>query len=441
MLWWFGYPTSDGRKVCVHMPAVGAATVTVAGTTFTGSSVDQDDIDDRGGVSMVSVTGLSEGTHSISIYDGVETVISSMRTSPSIGGTIAWGSCFNTSRQNFGAQQIVNTWKADLFIAQGDYQYKDTTASAYWHSGAAPTKVDNDITRANYVLTMPDPMSEPYAKRMNQYCGIALSTDDHEFGNDWDGTLAQGNNNSTGNTSKFANQGEADTFEAMAMDVMTHWSQGNPPGGGASQQWGACVIGSLHIINLELTSNRAANGATDDFTEPGAGKSALGETQLDFLLTELSANRAPFKIISANQRTAPVDNGHANSWGANFAKEVTYVNDHIYDNNITSCCFITGDHHNGNAYYVAGAHILDVTACPITGTPQPADVGWATGVIWKSTGNSGVARLGDRLYGVVRASGADYIEVFVVDWAGRIRYKVRLNAGSNAIVYPTTEIG
>ncbi|HEY0250233.1 MAG TPA: alkaline phosphatase D family protein, partial [Kofleriaceae bacterium] len=225
----------------------------------------------------------------------------------------------------------------EVFITIGDVPYTDngpevaTTVPAY---------------RNRHGLLRTHGHTRPWFQAM----GMRAIYDDHEFRNDWDGMRA------TDEPDRYAAAMQTwDEFFPLAATRPTDDVRYR------SFRWGANVEGWI----LDCRRFRSPNAQKDD-----AGKTMLGATQKAWLLAQLAASTAPFKLIFTS---VPLDFGIGVDHWAGFVTEREEILRAIHDGAIGGVLFLSGDQH----YFAAYKHsygIREFQVGPLArglGTPGP----------------------------------------------------------------------
>jgi alkaline phosphatase D len=247
--------------------------------------------------------------------------------------TFGFGSC---ARQEH-PQDIfapIAQFRPDLFLFVGDNHYGDATQldSHRWHELNLRATV-----RGLLLASVPT---------------VAI-WDDHDFlGNDSDGTYAGG---------------------AVARRAFSElWA--NPSYGENGQGiYFRHSYGAVDFFMLDGRSSRDPQDGTVRFGDPVGRPSLLGARQTTWLIEELRASTATFKVVAIGSQWTT--NGNADSW-ASFLEARDAIFDAIAENQIEGVVLLSGDRHRSEFRLLPrpGAYALpELTSSPMANTVRPCD--------------------------------------------------------------------
>ena len=130
-----------------------------------------------------------------------------------------------------------------------------------------------------------------------------------------------------------------------------------------------CITGKVSIndVDLYLLDNRSFR--IPPRTE-GVTPQMLGKEQIQWLIEDLKASKASFKLIAVGSQVLSSVADFENY--ANYTEERNYFLDLLANNNIKNVVFLTGDRHFSELSELklsGNVRVLDITASPLTSKP------------------------------------------------------------------------
>jgi alkaline phosphatase D len=130
-----------------------------------------------------------------------------------------------------------------------------------------------------------------------------------------------------------------------------------------------CITGKVSIndVDLYLLDNRSFR--IPPGTE-GVTPQMLGKEQIQWLIEDLKASKASFKLIAVGSQVLSSVADFENY--ANYTEERNYFLDLLAKNNIKNVVFLTGDRHFSELSELklsGNVRVLDITASPLTSKP------------------------------------------------------------------------
>ncbi len=267
-------------------------------------------------IAQVRVDGLEANTEYTFVFEanGHHSPVGRFRTAPAAGQSQAQrfifsGDVHQDRSETWGVFDIMDQAAPDFFINMGDWPYCDSasTVSAY---ESLHKRARSDARMHNFFADTP----------------VYAIFDDHEVTNDWDGAYRQANPEDV----------------EIGLSVFSYWWPQVSQLDGVFYR--SYRRGDLEFFFLDTRSHRSANAMMD-----GPEKSMLGETQLQWLLSGLSASDAVFKFVITS---VPLDfTTTGNDAWRGFRYERDLIFDHIADGDIGGVVFLTADQHWFSAHH------------------------------------------------------------------------------------------
>jgi len=419
-------------------------------------------------VGVVDIPALTPDTgYTVTLSQGGSAVTVSARTAPQNEIRIVFASCVRAgSPMNSGFEWVRR--EAHLLLLQDDVPYANRPSTS-WHDGTSLESINltdywDDVT-SYYKAHRSFTTSPGAVEALRQIPSIRQPGDHGWRGNDFDHTVTQANeafNSGSGNFATLSTQAEVDTAHWTAVQaIKSYCTKGNPghpdavdefPKYGGTKTvdatdeskyppgYGSCRFGSLvEVFYLEDIVHRSPIGNADSGTYPNHDKTLLGASQRQWLLDQLAASPCTFKVISSNKKTLPNNTDNPDTW-ANFAVERDGILDWIH-NNVTGVIWLTGDRHCASAAASESPDHVMVCACPESMTRVTGGTDYAANVVWVgATERKPGVEMADTYpnYGLLTVT-RNYMEVAVMRLGRGAVWRGRVNAGSNALSYPTVQ--
>lgn len=477
--YWLGDAGETTASVIVRSDTVG--TLALTGCTNDGPHAVDPAVEY--GIVRFNVTGLSADTnYSFALQlDAVESASGTLRTMPASGNwSFGFGSCLGPAHVQAYGFQLVNTHNIRAWFALGDTPYcdaghdADTTFTAYtrWMASLVPgTYASWSSGRLAWDKNYAALQDTPGWKYLTQHVPTYRLPDDHEYGNDWDWTV---NAWSTLFSPALASQADIDTCGSYANAAAWSWNKGNPDNADAEVgDWApsSCAdaasnhppkhyrkrIGNVEFFHIDWYAHMDSDSKADayrkvcidnatwnaalgyTYSDPSGAalaKTRLGPYQLNWLLTNLAASTATFKVIVSG-KVSYLANATSDNKGLDpsFKTERDYIVAWI-KRYATGVLWIAGDVHTASVFNDLSGH------CCVNSSPlgQVVFFGKAGTVIynpgfssfqtWRATGATGAKATNQNTYGVVQVFD-NYLKPAIYSISGELLWSAYLKAGKN----------
>lgn len=487
---WLGDAGETTATVVVRSDTAG--TLTISGVTATGIALDPAV---EFGVGKLSVSGLVADTRYpfTLLLDGVAVATGTIRTMPASGTwAFGFGSCVGQVRPQVYGYQLVRNHDIRAWFALGDTPYCDENVDANalghtrWLSTGAllGTYKSWDAGRVSWDNTYHNLQNTPGWAYLTERVPTYRLPDDHEYGNDWDWSTSEvslfGSPAATITT-----QAQVDLCGSYANAAAWTWNQGNPantdPQAG---NWkpSSCAdaasnhppkyyrkrIGNVEFFHIDCyahmdawakadkyrtvcinnaTWNAALGYSYSDPSGAALAKTRLGPYQLNWLLTNLAASTATFKVIVSGKHTFMALAGSDNEGWNGYPSERDYIIAYI-KKYVTGCVWLTGDVHTASVINDLSGHCavnsstlgqaVWLTGQGSVGYPP----GYAENMTWRANGHSGIGgfMLNPNTYGVVEVTDT-YLRPKIYEENGTLLWSAYLKAGKNYLQPTLDETG
>lgn len=444
--WWLGHATTTTAMVCVRSTSSGAISLTCAGQTVTGTSVNTSDTSD--GTATATVTGLTPNTaYAFTVTDaGGATASGTLRTFPSSGGKVAFMSCEDGYRQLDDLVQNVLLYGAMAVFQQGDYIYTSYSGTL---NGVTTTVPTTGSASSVYAAHWQQQKLRSDMMLLERSIPSYYIADDHEYGGDnWDHSVTQAQ--VSPNVASGGTQAQVDAAWLVGNQAVLAYAVGNPPctdaeaAGTVSKPSNALAanaanypiryhrvtVGSMEIFHIDCISYRDPLTKTDN-----AAKTMLGAVQKTWLKTRLDLSTAPFKIIASGKTTfAAKTSGTGDDWLQYTAERdelINYINTNA-SGNLKGVVWICGDAHGAFVYHNPATQHISICANPAGVDHIAQTSGYQAGVIWKEQGNSGTNVDLPGCFGLAEATTTT-LTLSLVNQYGALLWRGFVDAGTNLL--------
>lgn len=413
------------------------------------------------GIVKADITGLSADTrYPFTITDVGGTQYSgTLKTMPSAGLNMVNFTCDST-RPNTPVMYKIAEQDYDILLSLGDSPYlNDATNESDWNGrddllGSADSPAASANTQ-NYIDQHVRYWYKPSFRYMVERLSYGYMGDDHEHANnDWAGDvegstelqLIQYNNNFRAGGEFTESPTSTGMAEIAAARVSVSESfdaimQTNPDNNDAGIDDDAHYFRfkpnddvEVFVIDCKSYCVRPASPNGDHTT-----KRMLGVKQLAWLIAQLAASAATFKLICSPKRTYDSSSKNADGW-INFPDEMDYILSQIDANGVVGVVWTGGDRHNFGVFAsyagVNGAaydHVC-ISAGDINQSNHPVGT-WHAYQIY-AFGGEDQSTYTQRESGyntVYIPPGAEYCEIKMIRNTGEDLFVGRVYAGSNAL--------
>lgn len=425
--------TDTTLKVLVYSDTAGIPSITIEGTTWTGSVIN----DSTYRTGLVSCTGLQSNrryTAQVSI-DGVPaTTINGQAFRPrtrAMSGEVrlAWASCVQMAWRDLpGAYQILNA-DVQALLTQGDWPYPANSAT--W-GVTRDTQGWNDAQE--YAKAHEQTMRIPSLAALSLQTEMLMMWDDHEPHLEYkDGAIVIPDLFDNWPSTFYCTvdvpappdlsvdprvtEPWATAYNAgrLAMDAYTRHNPAPISSGRLDwiSDFGMTIDGRpmLRVFTPDLISDRSF------VTYNGAGKRMMTDAELANLLTALSAAQSsgiPFKLLNSTKKFWNCTSDNTDTFG-NYTTQRNALLAGIKDRGITGMGIISGDRHAYDSAWDDTYGIPCMTACPIGVDNNPTQgADYPAGIRSKMNGPVGTTPAGVRenVWGMIRIpADGEYMEL------------------------------
>lgn len=303
---------------------------------------------DRDFVANLRVGGLEPATrywYRVEVRDEAsraESSVASFRTAPppdrSADVGFVWGGDTGQGMANrppFPAFASMRAEEPAFFVFNGDTVYADTTTPVGGPAG----------TVAEYWAKYKENREDPLLQHLAASVPIVANWDDHEVANDY--------------------RGDHPLLPAGRQAFHDYWPLSvGPERVHRSIRWGA----EVEVFVLDGRQYADPLDAPD-----GPGKSLLGEAQREWLLDEVSASTATWKVLVTSSPLSIIrsDDAHQDDW-VSYEWELGTLLDTWTARGVRNLVWLTADVHWGQALFYPRYDMWEFVGCPIGANPRRA---------------------------------------------------------------------